>query len=193
MLDGRIAAGVASADGRYRLLALANSPFRIGSYLPYYVPIFAAVAILCWALAARIASPLRDLAQTVDRFGRGDLSARVNSGQRDEIGELGRAFDRMAERIGLLLTAERRLLQDISHELRTPLARLTFAAELIRTADDPKTYVAALKKQIRRLTDLVGQLVEATQAEGDPSAHTKETLRLDEIVREVVDDCHLEA
>jgi two-component system sensor histidine kinase CpxA len=57
----------------------------------------------------------------------------VNSQRGDEIGELGREFDRMAERIELLLTSERRLLQDISHELRTPLARLTFAAELIRT------------------------------------------------------------
>jgi two-component system sensor histidine kinase CpxA len=193
MLDGRIAGGVASADGRYRLLAVADSPFRIGSYLPYYLPIFAAVAILCWALAARIASPLRELARTVDRFGRGDLSARVNSGRQDEIGELGRAFDRMAERIGLLLTAERRLLQDISHELRTPLARLSFAVELLRTADDPKIYVAPLKKQLYRLTDLVGQLLAATQAESDPAAHTKEALRLDEITREVVDDCHLEA
>jgi hypothetical protein len=41
--------------GRYRLLALANSPFRLGSYFPYYVPILLAVAILCWALAGRIA------------------------------------------------------------------------------------------------------------------------------------------
>jgi two-component system sensor histidine kinase CpxA len=152
MIDGRIAAGVASQDGRYRLLALANSPFRLSSYFPYYVPILLAVAILCWALAARIASPLRDLARTVNRFGRGELSVRVNSQRGDEIGELGREFDRMAERIELLLTSERRLLQDISHELRTPLARLTFAAELIRTSSDRDAAVARLKKQIRRLT-----------------------------------------
>ena len=193
MIDGRIAAGVASRDGRYRLLALANSPFRLGSYFPYYVPILLAVAILCWALAAGIASPLRDLARTVNRFGRGELSVRVNSQRGDEIGELGREFDRMAERIELLLTSERRLLQDISHELRTPLARLTFAAELIRTSSDRDAAVARLKKQIRRLTDLVGQLLEATHAEGDPSAVVKEELRLDEIVSELVEDCQLDA
>jgi signal transduction histidine kinase len=193
MIDGRIAAGVASPDGRYRLLVLAANPYRLASYFPYYIPILAAVAILCWALAARIASPLRDLARAVDRFGRGDLSARVNSRRRDEIGELGREFDRMAERIGFLLTSERRLLQDISHELRTPLARLSFAAELVRTSSDRDAAVARLKKQIRRLADLVGQLLEATQAEGDPSSLVKENLMLDEIVSAVVEDCHLEA
>jgi len=178
MIDGRVAAGVASDDGRYRLLVLASNPYRLSSYLPYYVPIFIAVALLCWALAARIASPLRDLARTVDRFGRGDLSVRANSQRRDEIGELGRTFDRMAERIESLLTSERRLLQDISHELRTPLARMSFAAELVLTADDRAAAVARLKKQIRRLSDLVGQLLEATQSrrrsisscQGEPQA-----------------------
>jgi two-component system sensor histidine kinase CpxA len=44
-----------------------------------------------------------------------------------------------------------------------------------------------------RLTDLVGQLLEATHAEGDPSAVVKEELRLDEIVGELVEDCQLDA
>ena len=99
--------------------------FDLSQYLPYYLLILAAVALLCWILATNLASPLRGLARVVDRFGAGDLSVRVNSSRKDEIGEVGRAFDRMAERIGTLLTAERRLLQDISHELRSPLARLS--------------------------------------------------------------------
>ena len=77
------------------------------------------------------------LRRAVDRFGRGDLSTRIGSNRRDEIGELARAFDRMAERIETLLAAERRLLQDVSHELRSPLARLGFAVELGRTGGDP--------------------------------------------------------
>jgi len=67
-----------------------------------------------------------------DEFGRGDLSARAHQKRRDEIGDLAAAFDEMAERIQTLLTAERRLLQDVSHELRSPLARLSFALELVR-------------------------------------------------------------
>jgi len=61
---------------------------------------------------------------------------RVRVTRNDEIGDLGHAFNDMAERLETLLTAERRLLQDISHELRSPLARLNIAIELARRAED---------------------------------------------------------
>jgi two-component system sensor histidine kinase CpxA len=182
-----------SADGRYRFLVVFEDYFDPSAYLPYYVLILVAIALLCWILATNLASPLRSLARMVDRFGAGDLSVRVNSARKDEIGEVGRAFDRMAERIGTLLTAERRLLQDISHELRSPLARLSFAAELARTAEDRDGASDRIKKEIGRLTDLVGGLIEMTRAEGDPAATGSDELRLDELVGEVVDDCQVEA
>ena len=183
-----------STDGRYCwLAAMGPPPMNLGDYLPYYVLILGAVALLCWLMAMTIVSPLRLLARTVDRFGAGDLSVRIHSRRRDEIGELTQAFDRMAERIGTLLSAERRLLQDISHELRTPLARLSFAAELIRAADDPDAALARLKKEIQRLSELLSSLLQVTRAEGDPSAAVFESVRLDELLHDVVDDCLVEA
>ena len=175
------------------IVELQPPPQHLASYLPYYALIFGAAALLCWLLAVSIGSPLRALSRTVDRFGAGDLTARVNSKRKDEIGELSRAFDRMAERIATLLSAERRLLQDVSHELRSPLARLSFAAELVRTAENREAAVGRLKKEIHRLTDLVGALLQVTRAEGDPAATTPEALRLDELVDEVVEDCRVEA
>ena len=183
-----------SPDGLYRWIVEVNPPpMEWQSYLPYYALIFGAVALVCWLLALNIASPLHALARTVDRFGAGDLAARVQSARKDEIGDLSRAFDRMAERIGTLLSAERRLLQDVSHELRSPLARLSFAAELVRTAENREAAVTRLKKEIQRLTDLVGALLQVTRAEGDPSATSLEELRLDALVDEVVEDCQVEA
>jgi signal transduction histidine kinase len=192
-MGDRIAVVVASADDRYRLLVVADSPFQMRQYIPYYLPILLGLAILCWLLAWRIAAPLRELVGTVDRFGMGDLTARVRTRRHDEIGELGVAFDRMAERIGTLLTAERRLLQDISHELRSPLARLSFAAELTRTADDRDAAAARLKKEILRLTNLVDALLQTIQAEGDQASIEEESVQMDELLREVIDDCRVEA
>ena len=183
-----------STDGRYHwLVELGPPPVEFQSYIPYYLLILGAVALVCWLLAVNIASPLRGLARTVDRFGAGNLTVRVNSQRKDEIGELSRAFDRMAERIGTLLTAERRLLQDISHELRSPLARLSFAAELVRTAEDQDAALARLKKEIQRLATLVDSLLQVTRAEGDPLTSAAEDLRLDSLVEEVVEDCRVEA
>jgi two-component system sensor histidine kinase CpxA len=182
------------ATSPYRWIVVAqpmnNDPW---TFLPYYLLVIVAIALLCWLLAVNLASPLRELARTVDRFGRGDLSARVRSRRRDEIGNLANAFDEMAERMETLLTAERRLLQDISHELRTPLARLSFAAELSRTAEDRNAATLRLKKEISRLTDMVGALLQVTRAEGDPSSRNLSDLPLDDFLREVVDDCTVEA
>ena len=89
-------------------------------------------AVLCYGLARQLTSPLRKMQKTIERFGRGDFTARVNSRRADELGQLGRTVDQMAERIESLLKSQRRLLQDISHELRSPLARLGVAVELAR-------------------------------------------------------------
>ncbi len=131
------------------------------------------VAVLCWPLAFHIGSPLRSLARIVERFGQGDLSARVQSARRDEIGNLARSFDRMADRIETLMTAERRLLQDVSHELRSPLARLSFATELVLTEPDRDKAIMRIRKEISRLSTLIGALLQMTRDEGDPAAaHT---------------------
>ncbi len=192
-VNGRLVMVTASTNGRYRMIVVAPPPIGIQSLFPYFFLILLAVALVCWLLALNIATPLRDLAKTVDRFGRGELDVRLKSRRRDEIGELSRSFDAMAERIGTLLTAERRLLQDVSHELRSPLARLSLAAELIETAGDRHIAVARLKKEIERLTSLVATLVEVTRAEVDPSAGRLEPLVLGDLLRDIVDDCRLEA
>jgi two-component system sensor histidine kinase CpxA len=149
--------------------------------------------LLCWLLAVTIVKPIRHLAGAVEEFGRGDLTARVHIDRRDEIGHLAGAFNRMADRIQTLLTAERRLLQDISHELRSPLARLGLAIELARTAPDREGAADRLQKEVDRLTELVGTLIEMTRAEGDPDARRSEPLRLHDVVGEVVQSCSLEA
>ena len=141
---GHIVSSVRSSDGRYYYVSVMDPPVELQRYIPYYLLILCAVAIMCWLLSSQIARPLRTLTRTVERFGAGDLAARAGSRRRDEIGELGRTFDTMAERISTLLAAERRLLQDVSHELRTPLARISFAAAIAcerqgwrRSAGDP--------------------------------------------------------
>jgi two-component system sensor histidine kinase CpxA len=137
--------------------------------------------------------PLRKLQRVVDRFGRGDMEARIKSGRKDEIGDLSRAFDEMADRIGTLLVAERRLLQDVSHELRSPLTRLEVAVELASTSDEPKGSLGRIKRDIARLTVLVNELLALTRAEGDPAALDMEEVRLDDLLRGLTEDCGLEA
>jgi len=168
-------------------------PRDVMYYLPYYLLLLCALTILCWGLAYQFVSPLNQLAETVRRFGAGDLTARIGSSRRDEVGDVIRAFDQMAGRIEMLVTAERRLLQDISHELRSPLARLSLAAELVRTSVDQKAAVMRMNQEIDRLTDLAESLLQATREEGDRAARKLENVRLDALIRKLVQECEIEA
>jgi len=144
-------------------------------------------------LAVNLASPLRNLRKVVERFGRGELGARSEVSRKDEIGELARSFNLMAGQITTLLSAERRLLQDVSHELRSPLARLGFAVELAKTSPDRETSLARIRQEADRLSHLVDELLELTRAEGDPTARNLEKVELAELLRDVVGSCTLEA
>ncbi len=182
-----------SDDGRHRLIILATPPLDVWAFAPYYALILAAIALLCWLMAMDIVTPVRSIAAAVTRFGRGDLDTRVATTRRDEIGRLSHAFNDMAARIQTLLTAERRLLQDISHELRSPLARLNIAIELARTAEDRDAAATRLQREVDRLTELVGSLLEVTRAEGDPPLRRSDVVRVADVLHDVAQACQLEA
>ncbi len=190
--DGMVAR--AADDGRYWFFLLVPRETPGAWFLmPEHLFMIAAAVLLCYWLAFHLTSPVRKLQKAVECFGRGDLSARAGSNRLDELGQLARTFDRMADRIETLLTAERRLLLDISHELRSPLARLGVAVELARSGDDLNAALNRIQKESDRLNSLVGQLLQVTRAEGDPSSLRHNPVRLDELVQQLVDESTIEA
>ena len=100
--------------------------------------IFITAGGVCYWLARYISKPISKLGAAARQLADGDLKVRVGAvlGRRhDEISELGRDFDLMAERIESLISSQKRLLRDISHEFRSPLTRLTLALEIARRAE----------------------------------------------------------
>jgi signal transduction histidine kinase len=184
-----------SDDRRYRLITLLPPPPRLGPWdsLRYFLWLPVVIGALCYVLAVHLASPLRNLRRVVERFGRGELGIRFHLARQDEIGELARAFNRMADQITTLLSAERRLLQDVSHELRSPLARLGFAIELAKTSNDREAALTRIRKEGDRLNQLVDELLQLTRAEGDPAARNIEEITLPDLLEDLVVDCHVEA
>jgi two-component system sensor histidine kinase CpxA len=191
--DGRLVLAGPPRAEPYRFVTVVEPWFEPPNILPYFGAVVLVILGMGAVLAAYLATPLRRLRRVVDRFGAGDHSARVGSGRRDEIGELSRSFDAMAGRIETLLAAERRLLQDVSHELRSPLARLGVAAELALGSDDPGPALGRIRRDIGRLSCLVDELLQLTRAEGDPAARGDEDVPLGELLRDLAEDCALEA
>jgi two-component system sensor histidine kinase CpxA len=183
-----------SQDGKYWLFVLVSRPnWYFWFFRWQHLWILAIVVLLCYGLAFHLTSPLRRLQYAVDCFGRGDFSARAQSNRRDELGQLARTFNQMADRIQTLLAAERRLLLDISHELRSPLARLCVAVELARSKSSNDAMLDRIEKEAERLNSLVSELLQVTRAEGDPSKRRTEPVQLDELIEEIVEDTSIEA
>jgi signal transduction histidine kinase len=183
-----------SQDGKFWFAAEGQSaPPRIWSFLPYYFLVIGATGILCWIAAAGVISPIRKIAASIALFGHGNLNVRVETDRDDEIGQLGRSFNEMAERLERMILNERRLLSDISHELRSPLARLKFAMKLARTSADSSTALERIERDVDRIASLVADIVEINVVEGDPALQDTREICVRDILEEVAHDCSVEA
>jgi len=183
-----------SADGKFWFAAEGQEqPPRIWSFLPYYFLVLGATGILCWIAAVGVISPIRRIAANIAVFGQGNLGVRVVTDRDDEIGQLGRSFNEMAERLQRLIMSERRLLGDISHELRSPLARLKFAMKLARTSSDPTAALERIERDVDRIASLVADIVEINVVEDAPALQDKREICVRDIIHEVVRDCSVEA
>ena len=183
-----------SDDGRYWFLVVApldkSHPWML---FPYYILAATVIALLCWLAAVGLISPIRKVSKTAALFGRGELTARVMTRRQDEIGQLGRSFNQMADRLERLITSERRLLEDISHELRSPLSRLKLATKLARTSLDRQSALDRIERDVDRMASLMSDIVEITRMEGDPSPLNMGVLNLDSLVEAIIEDCLIEA
>ena len=154
---------------------------------------------LCFGLARYLTRPAIQLSRVARRFAGGDLAVRVGprlSARRDELGELGRDFDFMAERIEAQRAGERRLLGDISHELRSPLARLQVALDLAEQGANAATrgYLARIEEEVEELGALIGQLLTLTRLENaGAEMRGQETVDVAALVAEVCADADFEA
>ncbi len=184
--------GRKSADGRFALI-LIRPNWYFWFLQPAHLLVLALVVLFCYALAISLTAPLRDLRSAMERFGRGELSARAPESRHDELGDLAASFNRMADHIQTLLAAERRLMFDISHELRSPLARLSVAVELARTSESGSLSLDRIQREADRLNQLIREMLEVTRIEGEPSRLKLEPLRLDELVQTLAGDCSIEA
>ncbi len=180
-------------------LALPTPPpasFAFG-VLIRIAPLVVMLGLVCYFLARYITNPLFALREALRRFARGDLEHRISpcvGNRKDEIGEVARDFDQMAQRIATLLNAQRRLLQDVSHELRSPLARQRIALELLREEGGPSAARALERAELeaQRLDDLIGELLGLARLEGDPEQVERGPVDLAAIVHEVVDNAEFE-
>ncbi|SKA02503.1 two-component system, OmpR family, sensor histidine kinase CpxA [Trichlorobacter thiogenes] len=159
---------------------------------------FVVGGLACYLLAWRLTAPIRRLRRATQQLAQGDLTARVGfraAAKGDEIADLGRDFDRMAEQLEVLMSAQKQLVRDISHELRSPLARLNVALGLARREAPASAAVAfdRIEQESDRLNQMISELLTLTLLESGSKALEKRQVDLAALTAEVVDDADFEA
>jgi two-component system sensor histidine kinase CpxA len=154
--------------------------------------------IFCYWLARYLTTPLLKLRTTTNELAEGNLGARVSTKlarRRDEVGQLGRDFNAMAERLEGMVKAQQRLLGDISHELRSPLARLGVALGLARQRSGAEANGALdrIERESDNLNEMISQLLELTRLESGTDGRKRTDVDLTALVRDVAEDANYEA
>jgi two-component system sensor histidine kinase PfeS len=117
--------------------------------------------LLCVGLYRLLVRPLNQLRAQANAWHAEQLPHRLSShmiSRQDELGELGRAFDHMAERLQSTVIIQQQLLRDMSHELRTPLSRLRVACESEQSLSDLRGRLSREVDGMQRLVDDTLQL-----------------------------------
>ena len=121
-----------------------------------------AVALGAYPVMRRLTLRLEALQRGVERWGAGDLSARINTEGRDEVAFLARRFNIAAERIETLMQSHKSLLANASHELRSPLARIRMGLELM-DVDKTSPQRMEISRSIGELDQLIDEILLASR------------------------------
>ena len=137
-----------------------------------------AVALGAYPVMRRLTLRLEALQRGVERWGAGDLSARVNTEGNDEVAFLAKRFNHAAERIETLMDSHKSLLANASHELRSPLARIRMSLELMNL-DGSSPQQREISRSITELDQLIDEILLASRLDAKQSdAEPFETLDL---------------
>jgi len=208
-----LARPVVTAEGDEFVLVMVRGPGRPGQrpgppraielleprvLLPVLGLIVLIVGALSFWLARYLTGPVAALRTATLGLSEGELSTRVGGSvarRRDEIGGLARDFDHMAERLEVLIGAQRRLLRDVSHELRSPLARLEVALELARNSagGGAEQHLDRIGREAERLNDLIEKLLTLQRLESGASGRGQASVDIPALLDEVADDASFEA
>jgi two-component system, OmpR family, sensor kinase len=152
-----------------------------------------AVGLGSYPVVRRLTKRLGRLQRGVERWGAGDLRARVDEDGDDEVAFLGQRFNAAADRIEALVLSHKSLLANASHELRSPLARIRMGIELMGQTPSVALPGTALKtelaRNIRELDLLIDEILlssrlDAAQHSGNVDVGSVETVDMVALVAE---------
>jgi signal transduction histidine kinase len=144
--------------------------------------------LLSYLLTRRVLRPLSEMVMATRQVASGNFATRVEVTANDEVGELGGAFNRMADSLERLERLRKTMVADVAHELRTPLTNLRGYLEGLSDGVLPpeKKTFAMLQQENLRLVNLVEDLQQLARADAADAFLDKRPLELAELLGEIL-------
>lgn len=149
-------------------------------------------AAAIWFVTGRALAPVRRMSAAAERLASGDVSIRVpDASGSDELAQVGRAFNAMAEEVETLLRRQRSFVADASHELRTPLSALVGSLDVLEQADGENATALrrTMRSQLARLSRMADDLLLLARIDdAGAAALARRPVDLALVARDVVDE-----
>ena len=144
---------------------------------------------VAWLLSRSIGRRIETLAQGARQLTAGDYQQHFALSGRDELGQLGRDFNRLAQALDDNRQARQRWSADIAHELRTPLtilrSELQLLADRVRPRDDEA--MQSLQSEVERLAVLIEDLNHLSLADAGALDYRFAPLAVGELIEALAD------
>lgn len=148
--------------------------------------------ILIYRYAKTLTKPLIKILEIVKKVSKGDLTAKVEIVQQDEIGELGKGINDMIEGLKQIDKMKDEFLANTSHELRTPLNGIIGLSESILDAvhctmgEKEREYLGMIISSGRRLSKLIDDILDFSRLKEKEILLKNKTLNLKKLADIVV-------
>lgn len=145
--------------------------------------------ILSYLLTRRILRPLSQMTRITREVAAGNYSLRAEITTEDEVGQLGIAFNRMADSLERIEQLRKTMVADVAHELRTPLTNLRGYLEALNDEIIPPTSETfqMLQQENLRLVHLVDSLQQLARADAARAYLKLEKLVLSDLIKQMLE------
>lgn len=147
--------------------------------------------IIVYFVTLKMFYPLMQMSQAAKRYAEGDFSMRITVRHEDELGELGLAFNNMADSLDKLETMRQGFVEDVSHELRTPMTTISGFIDGILDGviepEDQKKYLTIVSEEIKRLSRMVSSMLDVARVQAGTMAFSNSNFELGTILKKNLD------